>query len=156
MISINTISDNKLWNKKIIKSNNFFNKLIKVFPKRYQFKKKKANLSVLLSNNRNIKKLNKKFRNKNKSTDVLSFPFEKRPFLKKEIYLGDIIISYEFMNRPKFLTNIQFKENLVKTFIHGFLHLMNYDHIKMKDFQKMYKEEKKIYNLISKNFEKLV
>ncbi len=103
-----------------------------------------------------MKKLNKKFRNKNKSTDVLSFPFEKRPFLKKEIYLGDIIISYEFMNRPKFLTNIQFKEKLIKTFIHGFLHLMNYDHIKMKDFQKMHKEEKKIYNLINKNFEKLV
>ena len=57
MISINTISDNKLWNKKIIKSNNFFNKLIKIFPKRYQFKKKKVNLSVLLSNNKNMKKL---------------------------------------------------------------------------------------------------
>ena len=156
MISINTISDNKLWNKKIIKSNNFFNKLIKIFPKRYQFKKKKVNLSVLLSNNRNMKKLNKKFRNKNKSTDVLSFPFEKRPFLKKEIYLGDIIISYEYMNKSRTQTIFQLKKKVLKIFIHGFLHLLNYDHIKFKDCKKMDKEENKSYSFVRKKVEKFI
>ena len=58
----------------------FFNKLVKFFPKKYQFKDKKVSLTLLLSNNRNIKKLNKKFRKKNKPTDVLSFPFEKKNF----------------------------------------------------------------------------
>jgi probable rRNA maturation factor len=156
MIRVDTFSENKFWNKEIKEAHNFFNNIVKNFPQRYQFNKKKINLTVLLSNNKNIKKLNKKFRKKNKPTDILSFPFETRPFFKKEIYLGDIIISYEFMNKPKLLTNIQFKKKLIKIFIHGFLHLLNYDHIKLKDFQKMYKEEKKIYNLINKKIEKFI
>ena len=77
MISIDVVSENILWNKKIKKLDIFFNSLVKAFPKKYRFIKKKVSLTVLLSNNKNIKKLNKKFRNKNKSTDVLSFPTEK-------------------------------------------------------------------------------
>ena len=154
MISVEVFSDNKFWSKKLNKPNIFFNKLIKYFPKRYQFKKKKASLTVLLSNNKNIKKLNKKFRKKNKPTDVLSFPFQKKLNSSKEIYLGDIIISYEFMNIPKFLTNLEFQKKVVKIFIHGFLHLLGYDHIKLKDFKKMNIEELKIYNFISKKIEK--
>jgi probable rRNA maturation factor len=149
MISVDIISDNGLWNKKIKKTYSFFNRLIKFFPKKYRFVKKKVNLTVLLSNNINIKKLNKKFRNKNKPTDVLSFPSEKKINIKKISYLGDIIISYEFMNKPKFLTNLEFKKKVTKIFIHGFLHLLGYDHIKLKDYKKMLKEEKKIYEIIN-------
>ena len=78
MINVDVISDTKLWNKKIKKKNNFFNSSINFFPKKYKFIKKKVTLTVLLSNNKNIKKLNKKFRNKNKPTDILSFPAEKK------------------------------------------------------------------------------
>jgi len=78
MISIDVVSENNLWSKKIKKPDIFFNSLTKVFPKKYRFIKKKVSLTVLLSNNKKIKKLNKKFRNKNKSTDVLSFPSEKK------------------------------------------------------------------------------
>jgi probable rRNA maturation factor len=156
MIRVNTILENKLWKKKINKSSIFFNKLIKFFPKRYQFINKTLTITVLLSNNKNIKRLNKKFRKKNKSTDILSFPFEKKPFKKKEIYLGDIIISYEFMNRPKSLSNFEFKDKVIKIFIHGFLHLLDYDHIKLKDFKEMAKEEKKIYNFVSRKIEKFI
>jgi len=77
MISINVVSESNLWSKKIKNTNFFFNSLVKVFPKKYRFIKKKLSLTILLSNNRNIKKLNKKFRNKDKATDVLSFPSEK-------------------------------------------------------------------------------
>ena len=154
MISVEVFSDNKFWSKKLNKPNVFFNKLIKYFPKSYQFKKKKASLTVLLSNNKNIKKLNKKFRKKNKPTDVLSFPFQKKLNSNKVIYLGDIIISYEFMNITKFLTNLEFQEKVAKIFIHGFLHLLGYDHVKLKDFKKMNIEELKIYNFISKKIEK--
>ena len=150
MIKVNAILENKLWKKKIKKASFFFNKLVKLFPKKYQFINKTVTFTVLLSNNKNIKKLNKKFRNKNKITDILSFPFEKRPFKKKEIYLGDIIISYESMNKSKSLSNLEFKDKVIKIFIHGFLHLLNYDHIKLKDFKKMFKEEEKIYNFVSK------
>ncbi len=156
MISVEVISEYTFWNKKITKPNFFFNKLIKNFPSKYQFKKKKISLSVLLSNNKNIKRLNKEFRNKNKPTDILSFPFQKKLNLKKEFYLGDIIISYEFMNKPKTITNLQFKKKVIKTFIHGLLHLLEYDHIKLKDFKTMNNEEIKIYNSISKKIEKFI
>ena len=115
------------------------------FPQKIQICKKKISLTILLSNNKNIKLLNRKFRNKNKPTDVLSFPFEKKLNLKKSLYLGDIIISYEFMNKPKDISNLDFKNKVIKTFIHGFLHLLSYDHIRLKDFKKMVKEEEKIY-----------
>jgi probable rRNA maturation factor len=153
MINIEIVSDNNLWNKKIKK--HFFNYLTKFFPKKYRFIKKKVSLTILLSNNKNIKKLNKKFRNKNKPTDVLSFPAENSISIQKNYYLGDIIISYEFIDKSKKLSNLEFKKKVAKIFIHGFLHLLGYDHIKSKDFKKMIKEEEKIYKLINtknKNF----
>ena len=156
MISIDVVSESNLWSKKIKKTNVFFNSLVKVFPKKYRFIKKKVSFTILLSNNKNIKKLNKKFRNKNKPTDVLSFPSEKKLNIKKYPYLGDIVISYEFMNKPKTLKNLKFKNKVIKTFIHGFLHLLGYDHIKIKDFKKMLKEEEKIYKAAKTKIEKFV
>jgi probable rRNA maturation factor len=149
MISIDVISESNLWDKKIRKKFFFFNSLVNYFPKKYKFVKKKINLTILLSNNTNIKKLNKKFRYKNKPTDILSFPSEKKLNIKNNYYLGDIIISYEFMDKPKILDNLEFKKKLAKLFVHGFLHLLGHDHIKLKDFQKMAKEEEKIYESIS-------
>ena len=156
MISIDVVSESGLWSKKIKKPNIFFNSLTKLFPKKYRFVKKKISLTILLSNNKNIKKLNKKFRNKNKSTDVLSFPSEQKINIKKSTYIGDIILSYEFMNKPKTLNVLEFKSKVIKIFIHGFLHLLGYDHIKLKDFKKMLIEEEKIYQIIEKKIVKLV
>jgi probable rRNA maturation factor len=156
MISIDVISENNFWSKKIKKKNIFFNTLVKFFPKKYRFIGKKINLSILLSDNKNIKKLNKSFRNKNKATDVLSFPFEKKLNIKKNTYIGDIVISYEFMNKPKSLSNLEFKNKVTKIFIHGFLHLLGHDHIKLKDFKKMNQEEEKIYKSVKIESEKFV
>jgi probable rRNA maturation factor len=156
MISTYVVLENTLWKKKIKKLDNFFNSLVKRFPKKYRFIKKNVSLTVLLSNNKNIKKLNKKFRNKNKATDVLSFPFEKKLNIKKSPYIGDIVISYEFMNKPKILSILDFKNKVSKTFIHGFLHLLGHDHIKLKDFKKMHREEEKIYKTIETKIAKLV
>ena len=156
MISIDVVSESNLWNKKIKKPNIFFNNLINFFPKNYRFVKKKVSLTILLSNNKNIKKLNKRFRNKNRSTDILSFPFEKKLNIKKSPYIGDIVISYEFMNKPKNLSSLEFKCKVTKIFIHGFLHLLGYDHIKLKDFKEMLSEERKIYKTIETKIVKLV
>ena len=105
----------------------------------------------MLSNNRSIKKLNKSFRNKNKSTDILSFPFNKKLKISKESYVGDIIISFNFINKPKSQSLKNFREKLIKIFIHGFLHLLNFSHEKNKDYFKMLKEEESIYqSVISK------
>ena len=156
MISIDVVSDSNLWTGKIKKPSFFFNSLVRVFPKKYRFIKKKVSLTILLSNNKNIKKLNKKFRNKNKSTDVLSFPSEKKINIKKSSYIGDIIFSYEFLNKPKTLSTLGFKIKVTKTFIHSFLHLLGYDHIKLKDFKEMLIEEQKIYQTIEKKIVKLI
>ena len=156
MISIDVVSEGNLWGKKIKKEDIFFNAMVRFFPKKYRFIKKKISLTILLSNNKNIKKLNNKFRNKNKSTDVLSFPSEKKLDIKKSPYIGDIIVSYEFMNKPKTLSSLEFRSKVTKIFIHGFLHLLGYDHIKLKDFKKMITEEKKIYEAIKTKIVKLV
>jgi probable rRNA maturation factor len=156
MISIDVVSESNLWSKKIKKPDFFFNSLVQAFPKKYSFIKNKVSLTILLSNNKNIKKLNKKFRNKNKSTDVLSFPSEKKLNIKKSPYIGDIVISYEFMNKPKALSALEFNAKVTKIFIHGFLHLLGYDHIKLKDFKEMLIVEKKIYQTIETKMVKLV
>ena len=150
MINIDVVSESNLWSKKIKKTNVFFNSLVKVFPKKYRFIKKRVGLTILLSNNENIKKLNKKFRNKDKATDVLSFPFEKKMNIQKSRYIGDIVISYDFMNKPKTLSVPEFKNKVTRIFIHGFLHLLGYDHIKLRDFNVMLIEEEKIYQSIKK------
>ena len=151
MINIEVFSEEKAWSKKIKKKELFFKEICKLFPKKYQFPNKKISLTLLLSNNRFIKKLNKDFRNKNKSTDILSFPLTKKILITKQTYIGDIIISYDFMNKPKSQKIRDFKEKVVKTFIHGFLHLLGFNHIKDKDYKKMLSEEEKIYkSVISK------
>ena len=156
MIDIDVVSGSSLWANRIKKKKFFFNSLVGFFPKRYRFIGKKINLTILLSNNKNIKKLNKNFRNKNKPTDILSFPFEKKFNLKNSNYLGDIVISYAFMNKPKTLNNLAFKNKVIKIFIHGFLHLLGHDHDKLKNFKEMVKEEEKIYKFIKIKIAKLV
>ena len=148
MININVFSEEEAWSKRLKKKELFFIKVCKVFPKKYKFLQKKVSLTLLLSNNKNIKKLNKNFRNKNRSTDILSFPLNKKLKILKENYIGDIIISYNFIDKPKSQSSKSFKEKLIRTFIHGFLHLLNFDHIKNKDYIKMLKEEELIYNSV--------
>jgi probable rRNA maturation factor len=151
MINIDVFSNEKAWAKKLKKKELFFNKICKAFPKKYKFQNKKVSFSLLLSNNKKIKKLNKDFRNKNKSTDILSFPANKKIRISKQTYIGDIIISYNFIDKPKTQQMKLFKEKLTKTFIHGFLHLLGFDHINNKDYKKMFKEEQRIYrSVISK------
>ena len=151
MIDVDVFSEEKAWSKKLKNKDIFFNRICRSFPKKYKFINKKVNFSLLLSNNKNIQKLNKVFRNKNKPTDILSFPTSKKIRIKKEIYIGDIIISFNFINKPKSQSSKFFQEKLIKIFIHGFLHLLNFDHIKNKDYKKMLKEEKLLYqSVISK------
>ena len=151
MISIEVFSEEKAWSKKIKKKELFFKEICNLFPRKYRFPNKRINLTLLLSNNKCIKKLNKNFRKKNKSTDILSFPITKKTSVSKKTYIGDIIISYNFMNKPKSQNIKSFKKKTIKTFIHGYLHLLGFDHIKEKDYRRMVNEEEKIYkSVISK------
>jgi len=151
MININVFSEEKAWSKKLKEKELFFKKICNSLPKKYKFPNEKVSLSLMLSNNKNIKKLNKNFRNKNKSTDILSFPFDRKNKISKKKYLGDIIIRYNYMNRPKSQRLNMFKEKLVRTFIHCFLHLLAYNNIKNNDYKKMIKREKILFkSVISK------
>ena len=148
MISINVFSEEKAWSKRLKNKDIFFKKICKAFPKKYKFLNKKVTFTLLLSNNKNIKKLNKVFRKKNKSTDILSFPLDKKIKIKKNTYLGDIIISYNYLDKPRSQDLKSFKEKVAKILIHGFLHLLGFDHKKKKDYSKMLKEENLLFKSV--------
>ena len=151
MIKVNVEINNKSWHKKIKNPKKYFNKKLKKISKIVKFfKGKNVTFSILLTNSLNMKKLNKKFRNLNKSTDVLSFPFFSSSNLKlnrkKNFYIGDIATSYEIINYRSKKDN--FLLNFDKAWIHGLLHLVGYDHIQNQDYYKMNKIEKRVLNSI--------
>ena len=147
MIKINVITNNILWKKTLKNPQGYFDKKLRLINKKSKlFKKKKLICSLLLSDTKEIKKLNKKFRKKNKSTDVLSFPFyEKQELYNKirrehETYIGDIIINLNKLYSKKLKQN--FKKNLNVLWIHGLVHLLGHKHQRLKDFNNMHKLEK--------------
>tara|TARA_B100000282_G_scaffold290483_1_gene261503 strand:+ start:2326 stop:2784 length:459 start_codon:yes stop_codon:yes gene_type:complete len=150
MIESEVLVESKNWKKIIKNPSRLISNSLKKFPDEYKFNKKKVQITVLLTNNKRIKFLNKKFRKKNKSTDILSFPFFEKKNLKKVIklkkfYLGDIVISYEdFIKKNKSDYEISF----IKIFIHGFLHLLKFDHISDNDYLIMNKVENQIFKKI--------
>jgi len=150
MITVNVEQNSKFWECKIKNPKNYFKKKIKkIVETKIILKDKNITFTVLLTNNSNMKKLNKKFRKINKPTDVLSFPNLLKKDLKlkedKEIYIGDIAICYQIINfRGK---KYNFFKEFDKAWIHGLLHLLGYRHFKNKDYFKMRKLEKKILDL---------
>ena len=147
MIKINVILGNINWKKYLKSPNTFIEKKILLINKKNKLYKKNTLIcTLLLSGTKEIKKLNKKFRNKDTSTDVLSFPFyEKKKLISKiqkenEIYLGDVIIN---LNKIKNKSN---KENFKKQFnnlwVHGLVHLFGHKHKRNKDFNIMKKIER--------------
>tara|TARA_Y100001960_G_scaffold327467_1_gene413928 strand:- start:271 stop:723 length:453 start_codon:yes stop_codon:yes gene_type:complete len=150
MIKVNVEINNKSWHKKIKNPKKYFRKKLKKIYKIVKFfKSKNIVFTILLTNSLNMKKLNKKFRNCNKVTDVLSFPSFSLKNLKllkdKKIYIGDIAISYEIINaRSKKNFLLEFD----KAWIHGLLHLAGFDHVKNKDYFKMSRFEKRILKSI--------
>ena len=150
MINADVVVENKSWNKKIKDPNNYIKKKIKKIFKFNSLKKKRFSLTILLTGNSKMKYLNKKFRNKNKTTDVLSFPNLGIVDLKKrtntKTYLGDIALSYEIINRRSKISNFDLEFD--KVWIHGYLHLLGYDHKKIKDYKVMKKIENKIIKIL--------
>ena len=149
MIKVDVFIKNKNWKKKISNPQKYLNSRVKYLRNSISFlKNKKINFSIQLAGNKEIKLLNKKFRKKSKSTDVLSFPYNNLNTLKKlkikDIYLGDIILNYYKIKKKNF------KENFNKLWIHGFLHLVGHKHKKNNDYYKMNKLEKLIFSKIQK------
>ena len=154
MININVIVNEKKWFKFLKSPENYLKKKLKKIQKDKIFKKNvKFNFSILLSNSNSIRLLNKKFRKKNKSTDVLSFPFYEKNKLKriikkkKEVYLGDIIINYSKLKKNS--KKKQFVQHLDKLWVHALLHLFGHKHRKNLDFKRMNMLEKKFMSKLA-------
>ena len=152
MIKVNVEVNSKSWHKKIKNPKRYFSKKLKKISKIVKFfKGKNITFTILLTSSLNMKKLNKKFRNQNKSTDVLSFPFLSSNNFKftkqKNFYIGDIATSYEIINSRSKKNN--FLLEFDKAWVHGLLHLVGYNHVQNKDYFKMNKIEKKILSSIN-------
>ena len=153
MFKINVVVKNLAWKSYIKNPSYFINKNLANLNRKYKKNKnKKLFITLLLSGNSEIKRLNKKFRKKNITTDVLSFPFYKKKdlggIIKKnnEVYLGDIIINLYKIKKDKNLSN--FKKCFNKLWIHGLVHLLGHDHKKNEDFNKMINIENKLLSYL--------
>ena len=144
MIKVNVILDKIIWKKKIKRPDYYLKKKFNKLLKKFKITSNVQEISIFLTNNEKMRQLNLRFRKKNKPTDVLSFPIN---IVKKKIgYLGDIAISYEIVNKRSKTSNFYYEFD--KIWVHGYLHLLGYDHKKIREFEKMHKLEKKILNYI--------
>ena len=144
MIKAEIVVDFPKWKTKIKNPNLYLKKKIKKLSSIKSLKKKNFQFTLLLTNKTIIKNLNKKFRKKNKETDVLSFPIKSH--LNKN-YKGDIAICYEIINFRSKKTN--FNIEFDKMWIHGLLHLLGYNHIKQKDYKLMLRREQDILKRVN-------
>ena len=154
MIKADVLVNVKAWKKYISNPDIYLKKKLKKTEAKISlFNKNKLNFTLLLSGDYEIQKLNKKFRKKNKITDILSFPFHEKKILYKliknksnNIYLGDIII-----NLNKIIKQSETNDFFVvfdKIWIHGLTHLLGYRHKSNHDFSVMQKLENRIIKSI--------
>lgn len=106
-------------------------------------------INVVLTNPDNIRKMNNQYRNIDKETDVLSFPmFEKKELEKLENanqdILGDIVICIDRVKQQAEEYGHSFERELSYMAVHGFYHLMGYDHIEENDKNIMRQKEENI------------
>ena len=146
MIKANVILDFSKWKYKIKNPNIYFKKKFQKLSTIPSFKNKNQEFSILLTNSKKIRSLNYKFKKKNKPTDVLSFPTQN--VFKNNSYIGDIAICFEILNKRSKTSN--FFLEFDKMWIHGYFHLIGYDHKKLIDFEKMSKKENSILQYFHK------
>ena len=105
-------------------------------------------LAIVLSNDSTIQALNRDWRGKNAPTNVLSFPAGPRQGGGKSRaaspYIGDIVIAYQTTAREAVAEGKRFDHHLAHLAVHGFLHLLGYDHENDRDAEKMERLERKI------------
>ena len=148
MTKVNVIIDFSKWNKKISEPKNYIKKKVRKIKRNKFLKGNNKEFSLLLTSSKKMKNLNLKFKNKNKPTDVLSFPNNDK-FINKD-YLGDVAINFEIVDKRAKKTNFNYEFD--RMWVHGYLHLLGFDHKKIKDFDKMSKIEKKILDCFDHTF----
>ena len=108
----------------------------------------KIYISIILTNEENIQRINNEYRKIDKPTDVLSFPMfepsEINDAKKREEVLGDIIVCMPVVKRQAVEYEHTEEREFAYMLVHGFYHLMGYDHIKEEDKQKMRAKEEEV------------
>ncbi len=107
--------------------------------------KERQKISLAFVDKEEIKNLNKKFRKKNKPTDVLSFRLDGSFGGKKQKLLGEIVICPEVVKENSEKYKEQFRQEMAKVFVHGILHLLGYDHEKSKRAELLMDEKQDFY-----------
>lgn len=95
----------------------------------------KAEIAILLTDDSAIREINRQWRDQDKPTNVLSFPASTAG--KETAHLGDIVIAYETLAREAEAENKPFANHLAHLAIHGYLHLVGYDHMTDSDAARM-------------------
>ena len=96
-----------------------------------------AELGILLSDDEHVKSVNQEWRGIDKPTNVLSFPAVEPTKLARAPFLGDIIIAYETVEREAKAEGKAFADHYAHLVVHGFLHLLGFDHIEEADAERM-------------------
>ena len=131
------------------------NKVVEQCFKEEKLENSKLYISITLTTPKHIHEINKQYRNVDKETDVLSFPmFEKEEIDEKiknqdfehEDVLGDIVISIEKVKGQAKEYGHSFEREFSYMIVHGFYHLMGYDHIKEEDKNIMRPKEENVLN----------
>ncbi len=130
---------------------NFFNKVLKASISELSLDAKKIEVGINLVGEDKIKELNSRYRDKDKVTDVLSFPLDDKIVERHGILaLGDIFICLSFAKNEAKSENVSIDKKLAQLAVHGFLHLLGYDHERSKkDAEKMFGLENKILNKLN-------
>lgn len=101
-------------------------------------------ISLTLTNDDKIKKLNRRFRKKNKPTNVLSFENPHKPAKREMWAAGDLVLSFDTLKKEAIAQHISFRSHMAHLLIHGCLHLQGYDHMTDKEAEKMERLETKM------------
>ncbi len=104
-------------------------------------------VSVYITDDETIKELNGAYRGKYRSTDVLSFPFGEK--LNDTYLLGEIVISVETAERQAKDMGHSLEEEIKRLLVHGFIHLLGYDHEKGKEEREFREMEERILSGLS-------
>ena len=148
MISYTLVCKSNYWPARLKKINLLINKSFK-FKKELKFNNNiDYHCNMILTNDKLIKKLNLKFRNFNKSTDVLTFISKIKNSKNKYKKICDIFFSGEIIKKDASKNNINFYDHFFHLLIHSFLHINGFTHNNLKNFIKMKKVEIKVLKKI--------
>ncbi|WP_457622359.1 rRNA maturation RNase YbeY [Persephonella sp.] len=112
-----------------------------------------SEISITLTDNETIRDINKRWRGKDRPTDVLSFPINEKPPKYRYKILGDVVISLPYAKEQAEKIGLSYREEVLRLLIHGVLHLLGYDHERSEeDAEIMFKLQDNVFEEVRSYF----